>query len=123
MINNVSSYSQHLQALGGSLLPYVSANPSNPFQGVVRVNGTDMEVFDGHSWMKIHQSAATIGLNRDAEDAITWAIKRMDEERQWAELAKENKAVKIALDNLEQARQQLAVTAQLAREYDTETTS
>ena len=123
MINNVSSYSQYLQASGGSLLPYVSANMSNPIQGMVRVNGTDMEVFDGHSWMKIHQSAATIGLNRDAEDAITWAIKRMDEERQWAELAKENKAVKIALDNLEQARQQLAVTAQLAREYDTETTS
>ena len=123
MINNVSSYSQHLQASGGSLLPYVSANMSNPIQGMVRVNGTDMEVFDGHSWMKIHQSAATIGLNRDAEDAITWAIKRMDEKRQWAELAKENKAVKIALDNLEQARQQLAVTAQLAREYDTETTS
>jgi hypothetical protein len=38
-------------------------------------------------------------------------------------LAKENKAVKIALENLEQARQQLAVTAQLAREYDTETTN
>jgi hypothetical protein len=38
-------------------------------------------------------------------------------------LAKENKAVKIALENLEQARQQLTVTAQLAREYDTETTN
>ena len=123
MINNVSSYSQHLQASGGSLLPYVSANMSNPIQGMVRVNGTDMEVFDGHSWIKIHQSAATIGLNRDAEDAITWAIERMKQEQAWAKLAENNAAVKIALDNLEQARQQVDIIAKLAREYDTETTS
>jgi hypothetical protein len=38
-------------------------------------------------------------------------------------LAKDNRAVKIALDNLEQARRQLNITAKLAREYDTETTS
>jgi hypothetical protein len=123
MINNVSSYSRHIQATGGSSIPYVSANMSNPIQGMVRVNGTDMEIFDGHSWMKMHQGSATIGLNRDAEDAITWAIERMKEEQAWAELAEKNAAVKIALDNLEQARQRLSVTAQLAREYDTETTS
>jgi len=37
----------------------------------------------------------------------------------WKSLANDNKAVKIALDNLEQARQQLDITAKLAREYDT----
>ncbi len=38
---------------------------------------------------------------------------------QWQSLAKDNKAVKIALDNLEQARQQLDVTAKLSRDYET----
>ena len=123
MINNVSSYSRYIQASGGSSLPYVSANMSNPIQGMVRVNGTEMEVFDGHSWMRIHQGAATIGLNRDAEDAITWAIERMKQEQAWTVLAEKNAAVKIALDNLEQARQQVDIIAKLAREYDTETTS
>jgi len=33
-------------------------------------------------------------------------------------LAKDNQAVKIALDNLEQARRQLDVTAKLARDYE-----
>jgi hypothetical protein len=37
----------------------------------------------------------------------------------WQSLAKDNKAVKIALDNLEQARQQLDITAKLSREYET----
>jgi hypothetical protein len=40
----------------------------------------------------------------------------------WQSLATDNKAVKIALDNLEQARQQLDITAKLAREYE-QTTS
>jgi hypothetical protein len=123
MINNVSSYSRHIQATGGSSLPYVSTNMSNPIQGMMRVNGTEMEVFDGHSWMKISQGSATIGLNRDAEDAITWAIERMKQEEAWSALAEKNAAVKIALDNLEQARQQVDIIAKLAREYDTETTS
>jgi hypothetical protein len=37
----------------------------------------------------------------------------------WESLAKDNQAVKIALDNLEQAKRQLDVTAKLAREYET----
>jgi hypothetical protein len=37
-------------------------------------------------------------------------------------LAKENQAVKIALDNLNKAKQQLDITATLARDYE-QTTS
>jgi hypothetical protein len=118
---NAYSTSPHIVTGGGSLT-YVGTNPSNPFQGVVRLNGSNMEVFDGSYWKHIDTSVS-VGLSGVANSAIDWAIKRMEEERQWAELAKENKAVKIALENLEQARQQLAVTAQLAREYDTETTN
>ena len=118
---NAYSTSPHIVTAGGSLT-YVGSNPSNPFQGVVRINGSNMEVFDVSHWKHVDTSVS-VGLSGAANSAIEWAIKRMEEERQWAELAKENKAVKIALENLEQVRQQLAVTAQLAREYDTETTN
>jgi hypothetical protein len=37
----------------------------------------------------------------------------------WESLAKDNQAVKIALNNLEQARRQVDITAKLAREYET----
>jgi len=118
---NAYSTSPHVVTGGGSLT-YVGTNPSNPVQGMLRLNGSNMEVFDGSYWKHLDTSVS-VGLTGAADSAISWAIKRMEEEQQWAELAKENKAVKIALEKLEQARQQLAVTAQLAREYDTETTN
>lgn len=92
-------------------------------QGMLRINGSDMEVFDGSSWIKMYMNNADIGLNGSANAAIDWAIKKMDEEKEWKKLAESNQAVKIALENLEKARQQVDITAKLAREYDTETTS
>lgn len=80
-----------------------------------------MEVFDGSTWVMLNMAHATVGLNGEAESLLDWARQKRDEEMMWQSLAKDNKAVKIALDNLEQARQQLDITAKLAREYDTTT--
>ena len=80
-----------------------------------------MEVFDGSSWVTLNMGSVSVGLNGEAESLLDWAREKRNEELMWQSLAKENKAVKIALDNLEQARQQLDVTAKLAREYDTTT--
>jgi hypothetical protein len=76
-------------------------------------------VFNGSNWQTISSSYATVSLDQDVLDIIQWARKKRDEEMMWQSLAKENKAVKIALDNLEQARQQLDITAKLSREYET----
>jgi len=122
MINIISSSSQHLYAAGGSSMPYVSMNHSNPSQGMLRLNGSDMEVFDGNAWMKIYPGSANVGLNSEAEAAISWAIKQMKQEREWYELASTNEAVRIALDQLEQARTRLELTTILAKEYE-QTTS
>lgn len=119
MINTISSSSQHLYAAGSSSMPYVSMNHSNPSQGMLRLSGSDMEVFDGQSWMKIYAGSANVGLNSDAEKAISWAIKKMKQEEEWYKLATTNNAVRIALDQLEQAKTRLELTAHLAREYDT----
>lgn len=123
MLKSITSSSPHLYAAGGSSLPFVSYNPNNPIQGMLRINGSEMEVFDGSSWVRMFMGNADIGLNGSANAAIDWAIKKMNEEKKWQELSESNQAVKIALDNLEKARQQLDITAKLAREHDTETTS
>ena len=62
---------------------------------------------------------ASIGLSGEAEALLDWARQKRDEEYQWKALSEKNKAVKIALDNLEEAKRQLDVTAKLAREHDT----
>ena len=121
MINTINSSSKHVYAAGGSSLPYVSYNSTNPAQGCLRINGSEMEVFDGNNWMKIYAGSANVGLNSDAEQAIDWAIKRMKQEKEWYELATTNEAVRIALDQLEQAQTRLELTAHLARDYETTT--
>jgi multidrug efflux pump subunit AcrA (membrane-fusion protein) len=78
-----------------------------------------MEVFDGSSWITLNMDHASIGLNGEAESLLDWARKKRDEELTWQNLAATSEAVKIALDNLEQARQQLDITAKLARDYET----
>jgi Tfp pilus assembly PilM family ATPase len=107
---------------GNTAIPYVGPNSNNPMTGMIRINGTEMEVFNGSSWQMLSTSYATVGLDQDVLDIVQWARKKRDEEMMWQSLANDNKAVKIALDNLEQARQQLNITAKLAREYE-QTTS
>jgi uncharacterized protein YqfA (UPF0365 family) len=104
---------------GNTTVPYINQNHSNPMQGMIRVWGSDMQVFDGSAWMNLSTSYATVTLDQDILDIIQWARKARDEEMMWQSLAKDNKAVKIALENLEQARQQLDITAKLSREYET----
>ena len=92
-------------------------------QGMVRVNNSEMQVFDGSSWITMHMSNADIGLHSDANSAINWAIKKMKEEEEWKKLSESSQAVKIALDNLDEARKKVDVIAKLAREHDKETTT
>jgi hypothetical protein len=61
------------------------------------------------------------GLTPEAEALLDWAREKRNEELAWESLAKKNQAVKIALDNLEQAKRQLDITAKLSREYETTT--
>ena len=104
---------------GNTSLPYVSPNSNNPMTGMLRVHNTDIEVFTGSNWQTISSSYATVSLDQDVLDLVQWARKKRDEEMDWQSLAKENQAVKIALENVEQAKRQLDVTAKLAREHET----
>ena len=119
MINSFTQASKYITAYMGSTNdPYFSM--SAPSAGMLRFNGDNrnFEVYDGSSWRTMYGTSASISLNPDAEKALEWAIKRMEQEKQWHELASNNKAVRVALDQLEQARTKLDVTAKLAREYE-----
>jgi hypothetical protein len=107
---------------GNTALPYVGPNISNPMTGMIRINGTEMEVFNGSSWLQLSTSYATVSLDQDILDIVQWARKKRDEEDKWYKLASSNEAVRIALDHLEQAKTRLELTAHLARDYE-QTTS
>ncbi len=121
MINSVKSTSRHIHTMGGSSLPYVSYSSNNPAQGMLRLNGDQMEVFDGNTWMKIYSGPSDIGMSQEAEAALDWAIKQMKQEQEWYKLASSNEAVRIALEQLEQAKQRLELITILSKEHETTT--
>jgi hypothetical protein len=119
MIKGLQGISGVLVTGGNTSVPYVNQNVNNPITGMMRIWGSDMQVFDGIAWMPVNTSYATVGLDQEVLDIIQWARKQRDKEMAWKSLANDSEAVKIALDNLEQARQQLDITAKLARDYET----
>ena len=117
MINSFTHGSKYITAyVGSNNDPYFPM--SAPSAGMLRFNGDNrnMEVYDGTSWRMMSGSSASVGINPDAEQAISWALTKMAEERELQQLAEKNAAVKIALENVEKAKQQLQVTAKLAKE-------
>lgn len=123
MIKNITSSGRYVQVTGGNASTYVNSYSGSQGVGNMRYNTStqNMEVFDGNNWVMLNMDYASVGLNSEAESLLDWARAKRDEELMWQSLANENKAVKIALDNLEQARKQLDITAKLAREYETTT--
>jgi len=123
MIKNITASGRYVQVTGGNSSTYINSYSGLQGVGNMRYNTSNqcMEVFDGNNWVTIAMDYASVGLNGEAESLLDWARQKRDEELVWKSLAENNKAVKIALDNLEEARRQLDITAKLAREYDTTT--
>jgi hypothetical protein len=124
MIKDIILSGRYMTVSGSGVSTYVNGYSGLQGVGNMRFNTTtqNMEVFDGNSWIQINMGIASVGLNGEAESLLDWAREKRNEELAWKTLAKDNQAVKIALDNLEQAKQQLDITAKLAREYE-QTTS
>jgi protein subunit release factor A len=110
---------------GNTSLQYVSQNSSNPMQGMVRVWGTDLQVFDGSSWQNIQSSYATVELDAETQTLLQWIRDKQKEEREIETLSQDHPAVRIAKENLnkikaqmEKAEQQLKATVILSKDYE-----
>jgi hypothetical protein len=122
MIKGIAHTGRYLQVTGGSPInPYIP--PGGQSAGMVRYNTNMniMEIYDGQSWKELSTSYASVGLTSEAESLLDWARNKMAEELKYKALANEHPAVKIALENLERAKQQLDATIILSKEHDTTT--
>ena len=101
-------------------MPYI--NMGAPSSGMMRYNGNtqSIEVFDGSSnvWLQMQGKNVDIQLSGQIQSVVAWAQLRMTEESEWEKLAKTNDAVKIALENMKKAKQQLDITAKLVKEHN-----
>ena len=85
--------------------PYISNNSSNPIQGMIRLWGSDFQVFDGNMWIQLASSYATVSLDQDTQDLLQWARKQRELELARTSLIENNPALENAYKAILRAEQ------------------
>ena len=89
--------------------PYINNNSSNPMQGMIRLWGTDFQVFDGNTWIQLASSYATVSLDQDTQDLLLWARTQRQLERNRATLIENNPALEKAYKAILRAEQNFEI--------------
>lgn len=104
MIKTISGSSPHLIVQGG----FPSTNYFNTSAGYLNVgelrfnpNSQNIEVYDGQMWRELQQGHVQVSLTSEANAALDWATKKMREERELEELAKDYPILEDAMRDLE----------------------
>jgi hypothetical protein len=96
---------------GHNSFPYVPQNSSNPIQGMIRVNGQDLQVFDGSSWIMLGGAFPSVELNGDVMSVIQWAREERDKQLERSKLIKDNPALQKALEAIQRAEANFDILA------------
>ena len=93
-------------ASGGSMnYPYIPQNSNNPIQGMLRLNGQDMQVFDGASWLTLSASYANVSLDQETQDLLMWAKAQRQMALNRMTIAQNNPALMKALEAIKRAEE------------------
>ena len=90
--------------------PYIS--PGAASAGMLRYHNNQTQVYDGAAWLTLG-GGSSVGLTSAAEQAISWVLKKMDQEKAAQDLAQKHPAVADALDAVRLAEQQLQTVVAL----------
>ena len=103
---------------GNTSVPYISQNNNNPMQGMIRVWGSDMQVFDGSAWVTMSTSYATVSLDPETQDLIQWARSQRTMAMNRLTLAQNNPALMKALEAVKRAEENFELLSTIAGEYE-----
>jgi hypothetical protein len=103
MIKGVMSGSGINVQGGGASFPYIPQNSNNPIQGMIRVQGQDMQVFDGSSWIALGTSYPTVELNGEVQVLLEWAREQRNKQLVRENRIQNNPALRKAYEAIERA--------------------
>ena len=118
MINSIMSMGKHMIVGGGnSASNYINNGSGMMGVGNLRFNTStqQIEFYNGQTWQIFTMAQATVGLTGQAEAAIDWAHKKMEEEREARAMAEQYPAVADALNAVWESEQQLKTVVALCR--------
>ena len=96
--------------------PYISNNSSNPIQGMIRLWGSDFQVFDGNMWVQLASSYATVSLDQDTQDLLQWARTQRQLERDRTVLIENNPALEKAYKAILRAEQNFDILSKFVED-------
>jgi len=102
---------------GNTSVPYVNQNNTNPMQGMLRIWGSDMQVFDGNNWMTMSTSYATVDLNGEAQSLLQWAREQKTKQADREARIKNNPALQKAFENIKRAEENFDLIDALVKDY------
>ena len=97
--------------------PYQTVASGSPNAGMLRIMNGKLECWTGTTWATVNGAHQTISFTGEGENILDWAKKKMDQENEIAELAKENAALAAALASKKQAEEQLLLVYNLVRDH------
>jgi len=101
-------------ASGGMTYPYIPMNPNNPIQGMLRINGQDIQAFDGSSWVTVGASYANISLDTESLDLLQWARLERTKQRVLEERIEQSPALKKAYESILRAQENFDILDKIA---------
>lgn len=119
MIRTINGQGKYVMVNGGMpATTYINYTSSSMMVGDLRFNPTSqcIEVYDGNAWQLLGTSHATIELTPAAEDALTWAIKKQNEELVLEQTAKNNPAIADLLDQRKKIDEKIKVIEILTKD-------
>jgi hypothetical protein len=117
MIKGLMGNNGVVVSAGDVSTPYINNNSSNPIQGMIRLWGSDFQVFDGNMWVQLASSYATVSLDQDTQDLLQWARAQRTMAMNRLTLAQNNPALMKALEKLKKAEDDFELLSKFV-EYD-----
>lgn len=119
MIKGLTTGGKYTIVSSGNIsVPYINQNTNNPIQGMLRISGGDLQVFDGSSWQFMNTSYATVGLTGEAESLLDWAKQKRNEEMERDLLAATNPTIKDLLEQIREKEDQIKMVKTLIKKEE-----
>lgn len=101
MIKHISGGNGIVVTSGGTSGPYVNMNNSSA--GMLRYNGntSNIEVYDGNSWLSMGTDYPSVNLDSSTTGAIDWVRRKMAEEQELHALMDKHPGLKNLHDQFE----------------------
>ena len=115
MIDSVLSGSAYLNIASYSGSTYVNGYAGQQGVGNMRYNTSSqkMEVYDGTNWITMQTGSATVSLTANAVSVISWAERKMMEEKELERLAETNPTIKDLVEQIKQKQDQIKMVQTL----------